>query len=724
MNASANTTTPTNGTSGSTQYQSYQDYYQSYMMQLMYGNYSAYYANMMNPTGTTQQNQTNAQPPPPPPPPPPPKAPESNAHQSQEPQQNKTAPIKFNLKFQQQPQQQPKLLVPSVKPQESTTPGRKSRFDMPPLSSSSSSTSNVIKQQNLYQQYQQKQKEKLATEAAAKSQPTTTTTTTTTNPNPTTPTYGDDIISDINKWPVSLKNYCSRLFTIYHSNKLVSEQQVTRYLQTRITETFKIKNDLNINWDNEKIPDVQTIRQLTTTFTIGTIESQNQKQQYNQVPPPTETQTPPKSLLSIETTKPKTPFQQRMLNQKLKQQAQQQQQVSNNKRKSKSKSPSSDKSSTASGSTSSSSITLSTKKLRKERQQQHARVVTSKFKRNLSDDEEEDDENESNEESEEDFKPLTKKQQKIMNKKAKNMKIEIKNNFVDQKSFNNRMQRFQSEKKKFVRKIELFEKETNNLVNNCIVGTSKDLEKEYLRLTGEPEPANVRPLNVLKQSLDYILDKYSTSKDYRYVCDQLKAIRQDLTVQMIRNDFTIQVYETHVRLAIVTGDRDSLNQCQSQLKSLYETVANGNENEAEFIGYRLLYYILTKSYKDLNRIIIEIKRKYNENEYLKHLIKFRTAWHMNNYVMLFKLYKKSNQMSKYLIDLFIERERKLALKMIIKSYRPHIKLEIVKELLVYESINKCKEDLLSYGLCIQSELDENQKQILILDCKSSNIQNL
>ena len=66
---------------------------------------------------------------------------------------------------------------------------------------------------------------------------------------------------------------------------------------------------------------------------------------------------------------------------------------------------------------------------------------------------------------------------------------------------------------------------------------------------------------------------------------------------MIRNDFTIQVYETHVRLAIVTGDRDSLNQCQSQLRCLYETVVKGNENESEFIGYRLLYYILTKSYK-------------------------------------------------------------------------------------------------------------------------------
>lgn len=40
----------------------------------------------------------------------------------------------------------------------------------------------------------------------------------------------------------------------------------------------------------------------------------------------------------------------------------------------------------------------------------------------------------------------------------------------------------------------------------------------------------IRPLSVLKQSLKHVLNKYAKTNDYRYICDQLKAIRQDLTV--------------------------------------------------------------------------------------------------------------------------------------------------------------------------------------------------
>ncbi|KAH9933307.1 SAC3/GANP/Nin1/mts3/eIF-3 p25 family-domain-containing protein [Fomitopsis serialis] len=252
-----------------------------------------------------------------------------------------------------------------------------------------------------------------------------------------------------------------------------------------------------------------------------------------------------------------------------------------------------------------------------------------------------------------------------------------------------------------------------NWDKHTIVGTSREIFKDYLRLTSEPKPEQIRPYPILQETLAQLKKRWREKANYNWICSQFKSLRQDLTVQRIKNEFTVTVYEIHARMALEVGDMVEYNQCQAMLRNLYELGIPGKVEE--FTAYRILMLLHGRNRSDMNLYVGQLTDKQKADPAVRHALDVQRALAMGNYHRLFDLYLNAPNMGAYIMDHFIDRERVRALIVMTKAYRT-LPLSFVQNELAFDGLAQAREFLTEHraGIFQNPDAPDAEK---ILDCK-------
>lgn len=243
-----------------------------------------------------------------------------------------------------------------------------------------------------------------------------------------------------------------------------------------------------------------------------------------------------------------------------------------------------------------------------------------------------------------------------------------------------------------------------------LLGRSTVLERPYLRLTGDPDPDMVRPEFVLKRSLAHVLTTLRTKpveQRHIYAFEQLKSIRQDLTLQRIRNKFTVHVYETHAKIALdrLSPDLPEYAQCQKALMELYDEGIR-SDRVSEFLALNALYAQLKSDFIGLQYLL---RREINNRD-----IRWSSS---RRVVMLIHAYQYERACFElefgferdrtYLHDALLQQLRLLVLKILATSCTPTPR-RTIPEAVLLRSLGFLPGSVAVSGVVPQSQLAQKQ----------------
>ncbi|GIY08877.1 germinal-center associated nuclear protein, partial [Caerostris extrusa] len=231
------------------------------------------------------------------------------------------------------------------------------------------------------------------------------------------------------------------------------------------------------------------------------------------------------------------------------------------------------------------------------------------------------------------------------------------------------------------------------------MSSSKDvvhcyMVKEYSRSSAdqqEPLPHELRPVSVLKFTMDYLIcnvidrknSNISISDWYDFIWNRTRSIRKDITQQQLCDVECVEILEKCARFHILCAEllseedtiifdpkinNENLTKCLQTLKHMYHDLqTKGIQclNEAEFRAYDIL---LSLTEGETLRLVKDVRKEILYSPPVKAAFDAALAFKSNNYVKFFKILEKGTYLDSCILHRYIHEARVSAMQVIIRAY--------------------------------------------------------
>ncbi|GMS96778.1 hypothetical protein PENTCL1PPCAC_18953, partial [Pristionchus entomophagus] len=251
--------------------------------------------------------------------------------------------------------------------------------------------------------------------------------------------------------------------------------------------------------------------------------------------------------------------------------------------------------------------------------------------------------------------------------------------------------------------------------------------KEYSRSAAdqeEPLEHEMRPPEVLEMTMEYLLTDIvdstieaspDSSKWYDFLWNRTRAIRKEITQQMILEESAVRLIECCTRMHMFAGfslgrlrqeefdpkmNDENLSKCLQSLRHLYEDLAKKEifvESEAEFRAYDVMLHLMDSN---ILRQVLSYRRQVRESPSVRLALKLFTAIQSNNYTRFFRLVREQATYSQCcILYRYFGKMRLAAFSTMLTAYKGGtLPMQMIASVLSFESVEQAIDVAAQYGL--------------------------